>query len=102
MNPDVKQRRPGDYSVFKIAMGYIGKGGGGSRGSLRIGRKDEIPKRFVQDFLQKQQIHNYYYYYYYYHFQIHNYYYIKEIIYSLSKPVISNLKVKLEDSSPFD
>ena len=53
MNPDVKQRRPGDYSVFKIAMGYIGKGGGGgSRGSLRIGRKDEIPKRFVQDFLQ--------------------------------------------------
>lgn len=51
MNPDVKQRRPGDYSVFKIAMGYIGKGGG-SRGSLRIGRKDEIPKRFVQDFLQ--------------------------------------------------
>ena len=27
MNPDVKQRRPGDYSVFKIAMGYIGKGG---------------------------------------------------------------------------
>ena len=24
--------------------------GGGSRGSLRIGRKDEIPKRFVQDF----------------------------------------------------
>lgn len=54
MNPDAKQRRPGDYSVFKIAMGYIGKGGGGggSRGSLRIGRKDEIPKRFVQDFLQ--------------------------------------------------
>lgn len=50
MNPDVKQRRPGDYSVFKIAMGYMGKGGGGSRGSLRIGRKDEIPKRFVQDF----------------------------------------------------
>lgn len=52
MNPDVKQRRPGDYSVFKIAMGYMGKGGG-SRGSLRIGRKDEIPKRFVQDFPQK-------------------------------------------------
>lgn len=49
MNPDVKQRRPGDYSVFKIAMGYMGEGGGG-RGSLRIGRKDEIPKRFVQDF----------------------------------------------------
>lgn len=48
MNPDVKQRRPGDYSVFKIAMGYMGEGGG--RGSLRIGRKDEIPKRFVQDF----------------------------------------------------
>lgn len=31
MNPDVKQRRPGDYSVFKIAMGYIGKGGGGQQ-----------------------------------------------------------------------
>ena len=28
MNPDVKQRRPGDYSVFKIAMGYMGEGGG--------------------------------------------------------------------------
>lgn len=71
MNPDVKQRRPGDYSVFKIAMGYIGKGGEGggegNRGSLRIGRKDEIPKRCVQDFLQKQHYH---------HrkiFQIHNY-----------------------------
>ena len=69
MNPDVKQRRPGDYSVFKIAMGYMGKGGGGggSGGSLRRGGKDEIPKRFVQDFLQKQHYH---------HrkiFQIHNY-----------------------------
>ena len=31
MNPDVKQRRPGDYSVFKIAMGYMGEGGGGQR-----------------------------------------------------------------------
>ena len=34
MNPDVKQRRPGDYSVFKIAMGYIGKGGGGAAEGL--------------------------------------------------------------------
>ena len=44
MNPDVKQRRTIDYSIFKIAMGYMGEGGGGGRRSLRIGRKDEIPK----------------------------------------------------------
>ena len=42
MNPDVKQRRTIDYSIFKIAMGYMGEGGG--RRSLRIRRKDEIPK----------------------------------------------------------
>ena len=43
MNPDVRQRRTIDYSIFKIAMGYMGEGGGGRR-SLGIGRKDEIPK----------------------------------------------------------
>ena len=66
----------------------------GGRGSLRIGRKDKIPKKFVKGFLQKQHYH---------HrkiFQIYNY--IWEIIYSHSKPVISNLKIKPEDSSPFD
>lgn len=34
----------------KLPWAIWGRGGGGSRGSLRIGRKDEIPKRFVQDF----------------------------------------------------
>ena len=28
MNPDVKQKRTIDYSIFKIAMGYMGEGGG--------------------------------------------------------------------------
>lgn len=32
----------------KLPWAIWGRGGG--RGSLRIGRKDEIPKRFVQDF----------------------------------------------------
>ena len=32
MNPDVKQRRTIDYSIFKIAMGYMGEGGGGAEG----------------------------------------------------------------------
>lgn len=37
--------------------GLYGEGGeGGSRGSLRIGRKVEIPKRFVQDFPKKNNI----------------------------------------------